>query len=201
MSAEKIIWEAEFNPAVRTYWLMGGAIALTVCVVTIPLLPIWFLVGYPVTQRYLASHRCVLTSRSLKFAKGLLVKQEKTVPLDRITDLGLVQGPIMRMMDLEAIRVETAGQSSPGSLIQLTGIKNGRAFRDAVLSQRDLVVGSEEERGSRTEGTQVDQSANTEALLVEIRDVLLRMEASQDADRNQPTSDTVNASLHSEEID
>jgi hypothetical protein len=42
--------------------------------------------------------------------------------------------------------VETAGQSTEGSLVRLAGILDGRKFRDAVLQQRDLVVGSEEDR-------------------------------------------------------
>ena len=41
-----ILWEAEFNPKVRTYWLLSGALVLLATVVGIPLLPFWFLFGY-----------------------------------------------------------------------------------------------------------------------------------------------------------
>ena len=191
---EKVIWQAEFNPKVTTYWLLSGCLVLTATVVGIPLLPIWFLVGTALTRRYLASYQCTLTSRTLKLRKGVFVKQEKTVPLDRITDLGLVQGPIMRMLDLEALSVETAGQSTPGSLISLTGIKQGRAFRDAVLNQRDRVVGSEEERRtappldpathSWTGGT----AETTTPLLRDIADTLKRIETQlRDRQTESPT--------------
>ena len=52
---EKIIWEAEFNPAVTTYWLTSGILALTLSVVGIPLLPVWIILGKIFTGKYLAS--------------------------------------------------------------------------------------------------------------------------------------------------
>lgn len=182
MKEETAIWEAEFNPKVTWYWLISGVIILTVIIVTIPLIPIWIIVGLFVTQKYLDSHACTLTNRTLKFSKGILVRQEKTVPLDRITDLGLVQGPIMRALDIEALSVETAGQSSPGSLIRLAGIKDGRAFRDAVLQQRDLVVGSDESRASAAVAISPVTDATQTELLVEIRDALHRIDATLSQD-------------------
>jgi putative membrane protein len=177
VAEERVLWNAEFNERVTTYWLLSGAIVLTMTVVGVVVLPIWFLVGGYVTRRYLQSYRCTLTNRSLKVARGWLVRVEKTVPLDRITDLGLVQGPIMRLFDIEALSVETAGQSSQGSLVQLAGIVDGRKFRDAVLKQRDLVVGSEEERSGQAAAEPRAAAAETNApLLEQIRDTLLRIE-------------------------
>lgn len=177
MNEEKVLWDAEFNPKVTLYWLLSGTIVLTAMIVTIPLLPIWLLAGSLVTKKYLDSHRCTLTNRNLKFAKGILVRQEKTVPLDRITDLGLTQGPIMRALEIEALSVETAGQSSQGSLIRLAGIKDGRAFRDAVLKQRDLVVGSDEARSGVPVVSAVPAGGlGHSELLTEIRDALHRIE-------------------------
>ena len=178
MNSEKVLWDAEFNPAVTTYWLLSGSLILSATVVGLPLVPLWFLFGGWVTRRYLASYACTLTNRTLKFRKGILVKQEKTVPLDRITDLGLVQGPIMRLIGIEALSIETAGQSSQGSLLQLTGIKDGRAFRDAVLKQRDLVVGSDEDRRIGQSTTALDSAleAGSEPLLREISKTLKRIE-------------------------
>lgn len=185
MSSEEksgpIIWDAEFNDAVTSYWLINGVIICIVSIVGIPLLPVWYLAGKWITRKYLDSHKCALTSRSLKVSKGVLTKVEKTVPLDRITDLGIVQGPIMRFFNIEALSVETAGQSSAGSLVRLAGIKDGRKFRDAVLEQRDLVVGSldgDTKPQKPTVSTSVD-GAEAIKLLAEIRDTLGRMEQKQ----------------------
>ena len=83
----------------------------------------------------------------------------------------------MRALGIEALTVETAGQSSQGSLIQLAGIKDGRAFRDAVLAQRDAAV-EMEQGASVTTAAQPPAAADgsqTE-LLMQIRDSLNRIE-------------------------
>lgn len=177
-SEERIIWDAEFNDSVTTYWLLNGTIICVVTVVGILFLPFWFIIGKWLTRKYLASHKCTLTERSLKVSKGILTKIEKTVPLDRITDVGIIQGPIMRYFDIEALSVETAGQSSSSSLVQLSAIKDGRKFRDAVLVQRDRVVGSMDEKTTpKTDGGFEDVASIQ--LLTEIRDTLGRIEQSQ----------------------
>lgn len=176
MSNEKIIWDAEFNDSVTTYWLLSGILVCIFSIIGIAFLPIWFFAGKWITRRYLASHVCTLTSRSLQVRKGIWTKVEKTVPLDRITDVGIVQGPIMRYYGIEALSVETAGQSTPSSLIRLAGIKEGREFRDAILKQRDLVVGSEEERAQPHGGSKNIQGGEVVEILGEIRDSLAKIE-------------------------
>jgi carboxylesterase len=43
-------------------------------------------------------------------------KSESTVPLEKVTDLAVKQGPIMKWCEVEAISVETAGQSMGGAI-------------------------------------------------------------------------------------
>ncbi len=179
MADEVVLAEASFNRSVRSYWLLNGTLILTATVVGIPLLPIWWLVGIALTERYLKRMSCVLTERSLKLSKGVLVRQEKTVPLDKITDLALIEGPIMRLLNLQALKVETAGTSTAGSFITMVGIVDARAFRDTVLDQRDQVSGSGS-TANRTIPPQEESAAvaRPEVLstLEEIRDVLVRIE-------------------------
>lgn len=179
-SNERVVWDAEFNDSVTTYWLLNGILICILTVVGLLFLPIWFFVGKWITRRYLDSHECTLTNRSLKVNKGIWTKIEKTVPLDRITDVGIIQGPIMRYFDIEALSVETAGQSGVGSLIQLAGIKDGRKFRDAVLNQRDLVVGSSEEGSipASAATTPLEDSEEVVELLKAIKDSVRRIEES-----------------------
>ena len=175
---EPILRQATFNPKVRTYWLLAGALILTVSIVGIPLLIFWFPIGHALTGRYLDRLRCVLTEKNLHVARGVLVRQEKTVPLDKITDLAMSHGPLMRTLDLRGLSVETAGQSGPGSLIKLVGIEGTEEFRAAVLAQRERVAGS----GGASPATSPAGAAAGEAaaesgkLLAEIRDALLRIE-------------------------
>jgi len=174
-SDRDVLLEATFNSKVRTYWLLSGALILVVTVVGIVLLPVWFLVGNYVTGRYLSHMRCTLTPKTLEVAKGMFVRVQKTVPLDKITDLSVVHGPIMRYYGLQAISVETAGQSSAGALVKLIGVEDTEAFRAAVLAQRDRVL----ESLSGTESARALPPATSDELLTEIRDVLLRIEEGQ----------------------
>ena len=171
-----ILWEAEFNPRVRSYWLLNGTLILLVIIVGIPLLPFWLGLGHHFTGRYLQRMRCVLTERTLQFSKGLFVRVEKTVPLDKITDVGLVHGPIMRHYDLQALSVETAGHSSQGALVKLIGIVDTEKFREAVLAQRDKITTTSAAGEQRTAISPDPAVPLSEKLLVEIRDTLHRIE-------------------------
>ncbi|MBT5658496.1 MAG: PH domain-containing protein, partial [Phycisphaerae bacterium] len=139
MPNSTILEEATFNPRVRTYWLLSGAIGMTIIVITIPLIPFWFIFGRMITGKYLKHMGCVLTEKTLIVRKGIFNRIEKTIPLEKITDLALKQGPIMRKMELHALSIETAGSSGAGAggaLVSLVGINDTIGFRDRVLEQR-----------------------------------------------------------------
>lgn len=142
MEPAKVLREAEFDRTVIKYWLISGTIVMVVCVVTIPLLPVWWILASIFCKRYLDRMECQLTERSLEIKRGLIVRVEKTIPLEKITDLAMFQGPIMRAMDLRGFKIETAGGGggTTGYLASLTGIVDTPGFREAVLRQRDLVV-------------------------------------------------------------
>ena len=172
MTEEKILKVADFNPKVCTYWLISGAMIFVFSIIGIPLLLLWFPIGSVFTKRYLKRMSCELTNSSLHVKKGIFVRSEKTIPLEKITDMGMIQGPIMRRMGLFQLSVETAGQSSGvGSLISLTGIENAPAFRQAVLDQRDL-----KQKGKTSTETALKTADSVESLLTEIRDSLQRLE-------------------------
>jgi putative membrane protein len=173
LADEVVLAEAQFNRKVRTYWLLSGTLVLVATIVGIVLLPFWLLLGHYFTERYLQHMSCILTDRSLKVSRGIFVRTEKTVPLDKITDLALIEGPIMRHLGLQAVKVETAGASSPGALIRLIGIVDARDFRDTVLRQRDAVSASSQPAAAELQAAGGERD---EKLLGEIRDVLLRIE-------------------------
>jgi putative membrane protein len=173
MNEEKYIRKAEFNTKVCTYWLLSGALILVYTIVGIPLLLLWFPIGLVFTKRYLDRMSCLLTDKALKVRKGIFIRTEKTIPLEKITDMGMVQGPIMRHFGLYKLTVETAGQSAQGALVSLTGIIDAKSFREAVLNQRDVISVA----SSRSVSPEVSQEPiDASSLLSEIRDSLLRIE-------------------------
>ena len=169
-SESNLIHRAEFNPKIKTYMLLVVALLLTISLVGIPFLIIWFLgFGQYFGRRYYESLRCELTQRHLEFSKGVFFKIEKTIPLDNIQDLTFIENPFLKFLDLRILKIETAGQSNPqGSDMKLIGIIKSSDFKEKVLRQRELIS---------TESTSRDIPAatgneQTNSILLEIRDIL-----------------------------
>ena len=185
-ASEQVLQEADLSPEAPRYHTFGAAIALTASVVGIPLLPIAIPLVVWYYRRYYENLRVVLTTRDLKVHRGILTREEKSIPLEKITDLRVYQGPLMRRMGLKGLAVETAGQTSQtGALVSVVGIEDTDAFRDAALNQRDRISDSHEEgesaavaaRSGSTEGggAREVEEAMLETL-GEIRDTLKRVE-------------------------
>ncbi|MGI2168858.1 PH domain-containing protein [Shewanella sp. MF05960] len=153
MSDQKQV-SAHFHANLGLYWLVSGALLISVSIVGIPLLLLWFPLGLWATKRYIANMSAELTPQKLIVRKGLLTRTENTVPLDKITDMALIQGPLMRVFGIHKLTVETAGQSGMGSLINLVGVVDVQAFREKVLLQKSLLT---ERQSTVVDNVDIDQ--------------------------------------------
>ena len=77
-----------------------GLFFLCIPIITIPLALIVAVIYKLVLDRVIDSWECTLTTRALHVKKGMLNRIEKTVPLEKITDLQMTQGFVMRYFDL-----------------------------------------------------------------------------------------------------
>jgi putative membrane protein len=142
----EVLAEATFDrdSLVKYHWV--GLLPVCVFIVTIPIVIIVAIVYAMFLDRMIASWSATLTRRSLIVRKGIFNKVERTIPLEKITDLSSSQGPIMRHFGLKRLGVETAGQSGGtegGALVSLIGIVDPDGFRQKVLDQRDRVTDNE----------------------------------------------------------
>ncbi len=187
MMEENTLLEARFSPKLGLYWLTSGAVLLGVTVVGIPLLLLWFPLGLLVTNRYIANMSAELTTKKLIVRKGILTRTENTVPLDKITDMAMIQGPLMRLFGIHKLTIETAGQSGAGALISLTGVEEVAEFRAAVMAQKSALSESQ----IRPEA-KADLATQTLACLQSISETLVRIEARltppSEADKAQQSS-------------
>ena len=135
--SELALKTASFNPKVKSYWITLGVITCLVCLVGIPLIPIVALIIWIVAGRMLAAMSANLLERKLVVKRGVFFKEEKPIPLEKITDVGLSQGPLMRLFGLYRLSFETAGQSGHGALVSLLGVVDASEFREAILTQKD----------------------------------------------------------------
>ncbi len=146
--SELALKTASFNPKVKSYWITLGVITCLVCLVGIPLIPIVALIIWIVAGRMLKAMSANLLERKLVVKRGVFFKEEKSIPLEKITDVGLSQGPLMRLFGLS---FETAGQSGHGALVSLLGVVNASEFREAILTQKDNLTADQPAQSNNDE--------------------------------------------------
>lgn len=177
MRTNKVLREATILPGTIKYQIVNVVIVCFATIIAIPFLPIILPISIWAFRRYYQRLEVVLTQRDLQVRRGILNHEEKSIPLEKITDLATFQGPIMRAFGIKGIKVETAGQSGAGALVRVLGIDDVDRFRDAVLEQRDRV--SENEDGDAPAPAAAPSSADSDTLsvLTSIRDSLQRIES------------------------
>jgi putative membrane protein len=166
---DELLTAARFDDKLRTYWYLQAVLICVVTVIGIVILPIWLLgLGHWYVRRSFEALKCELHERTLVVKRGIFFKVEKTIPLDKIQDLTVKEGPLLRKLGLRSLKIETAGQGTPGaSEADLIGVVNPIDFRDAVLRQRDSMSAVPVSRPGTDEG-----AGSEIELLTEIRDLV-----------------------------
>lgn len=175
MKEPQIIQEATFSKKIKTYILLSVGFFLLITIIGIPFLIIWLLgFGQYVSKRYYENLKCKLTTRHLIFSKGAFFMVEKTIPLENIQDLTFLQNPILNLLELRVLKIETAGSSNPhGSDMKLIGIVQAEEFKQQVLEQRELLVRKPSyEESTSNEGDSLE-------VLREIRDLLKEIKSTK----------------------
>ena len=106
----------------------------------LPLVAIYFLFVKWLIHWQVEALQYRIEGRTLRVDSGVFFLKRKGVPLDRITDFALVQGPVMRMLGIWALQVQTAGVGTPTPEATLIAIENPEAVRDELLRRRDAAA-------------------------------------------------------------
>jgi putative membrane protein len=138
---------------------------LLMSMVGILLMPIWIPFGWLVHKKQYEHMSGALTDRSINMRMGWLFKKQQNIPLDKLTDVSIHEGPILSAFGVVRMQFETAGAAP----FILTGVKNANEFRDLVLRQRDSQIA--------LPMTPPQSASNSSDVLVEIRDLLQEINA------------------------
>lgn len=163
--ADKTLLSASFNPAVKLYWLVSWILVSLLTLVGIPLLIVSIPLFLLFSGRMLNAMSAELTERKLVVKRGILFKVEKSIPLEKITDVAMSQGPLMRAFNLHRLSFETAGQSGAGALVSLIGIVDASVFRETILAQKDVISGAIDTQST----TSKDSSSDIEELTQSVK--------------------------------
>ena len=153
------IMAVEFDRKIIVYWWMMANLGLLSTVIGIILMPIWIQFGWIVHKKLYEHMSGALTDRSINMRMGWLFKKQQNIPLDKLTDVSIHEGPILNAFGVVRMQFETAGAAP----FILTGVKNSDQFRDLVLQQRDSLVSNPQQSAPSDDSNDV---------LVEIRDIL-----------------------------
>ena len=119
----------------------------------------WVPFGWIIHQKQYNHMSAALTERSVNMRMGWIFKKQQNIALDKLTDVSIHEGPLLKAFGVVRMQFETAGAAP----FILTGVKNSEEFRDLVLEQRDSLVSN-----SIPDNTNV----GSENVFVEIRDLL-----------------------------
>jgi len=167
---------AEFDPKLKVYWYLQPILIFAVTFVGIPIAALWALIGRAIVIRQFERLSCTLTENKLIVKRGVWFRSQKTIPLENIQDLSVIEGPLLTKFGLCALKVETAGTSvQPGQAdAALVGIVDALAFRDEVFARRDALRAGVSP--VRNPVIPANADGDAVALLSDIRDSLARIE-------------------------
>ncbi|ABN57866.1 MULTISPECIES: PH domain-containing protein [Methanoculleus] len=76
-----------------------------------------------------------LTVTEVTWRRGVWFRQTGIVPYNRITNVDIVQGPLMRFFSFSAVRVQTAGYSAQAQAeIVLNGIADPKDLQETIMN-------------------------------------------------------------------
>ena len=149
----------EFDKKIIIYWYLVANLTLLSTVVGIVVMVFWIPFGWLVHMKQYEHMSAALTDRSVNMRMGWMFKKQQNIPLDKLTDVSIHEGPILNALGVVRMQFETAGAAP----FILTGVKNSEQFRDLVLRQRDSLVSNPVQSQSMVSSNEV---------LIEIRDLL-----------------------------
>jgi len=173
---EVILNKATFNPKVKTYIFLIVLFYLFISFIGWLIIPFWLCgLGQWLSDKFFHTLECQLTTKNLRFSKGLIFHIEKTIPLENIQDLSFYGGPILRSFGLTLIRIETAGGGGKhdNNMMSMLGINDAEKFKLEILNQREKVMKEKYQFTSVTNDSSV--SPANEELLREIKNVLVEI--------------------------
>ncbi len=140
------------EPAYRTYMYISLLLIVVIAILPFVVLPVALsesmaaalVVGVPLAAvlvfvaawipLYYRSVVYELTPTEISWRRGVWFRQTGIVPYNRITNVDISQGPLMRYLGFSSLRVQTAGYSAQARAeIILSGIEDAEDLREKIM--------------------------------------------------------------------
>jgi putative membrane protein len=105
--------------------------------------PLWaFTLGPWLAKRQSEALRYRLEGTTIRIDQGVIFFKRKSIPLDRVTNFGLSQGPLLRFFGIWRLDIQTAATGTQTAEGYLYGLTDPEAVRDTLLTARDQAAKS-----------------------------------------------------------
>ncbi len=144
-------------------------LAVASFLVTVPffLFTAWWIPQYYRTMIYQAGES------EISWRRGVWFRQTGIVPYNRITNIDIIQGPLMRFFGISSLRIQTAGYSAQARAeILLHGIEQPEPLRDQILG----FVRGTSPMATETYPTPEGRGDVKEQILAEVRAIRMHLE-------------------------
>lgn len=121
------------------------------------------------TRLYYASMEYELRHDEITWKRGVWFRRTGIVPYNRITNLDLVQGPVMRYLGISSLAIQTAGYSGQAvSEIRIEAIEKAEELREIIRSQVRRSARSDDGTGNAPATTASQIAGNDERIVTEL---------------------------------
>ncbi len=135
--SENNIRELEFTNTLPKYMLFKFGFDICQSIFLLPLAIIWFMgFGQFVCKKYAENIKCRLTDNCLYWKAGVFFREEKIIPLDKIQDVIIINGPVLDYFGINAVKIKTDSDN-----ITLYSLNQAELFRDDLIRrQREYMM-------------------------------------------------------------
>ncbi|MBN1973626.1 MAG: PH domain-containing protein [Sedimentisphaerales bacterium] len=113
-------------------WIMG--VGLILAILYALTLGLWL------SKKQAQALKYWLDGSTLRADSGVFFLKRKAIPLDRVTDVVLAQGPLMKWCGLWELRIQTAGTGQAMPEVALYGLTQPEQVRDLLIKERDKII-------------------------------------------------------------
>ena len=142
------------RPQVRRYFYWSSTLMLSIIGICMWGVGIVVAIVYALTFAHWLSRKQAqvldyrLYETNLFVHQGVFFIKRKNIPLDRVTDIVLTQGPLLRHFDLWRLDIQTAGSGQQRAEAYLYGLNNPEQTKEIILNARDAIaVGNRQDPG------------------------------------------------------
>ena len=145
-------------------------LALVIIVISTVLFHIW-------SRLYYVSMWYELHDDEMRWKRGVIFRRTGIVPYNRVTNIDIKQGPVMRPLGISTVSIQTAGYSGKGvPEISIEGIVHAEELRELIRTMVRICSGGDGTGSGGTVTPQAMKPADLQQVLDEMRAIRTLLE-------------------------